>query len=94
MNIEDLSIKFVARCANADDIDVSQFGHRLLKFLNLAVRGVKPHEDIKWMRNAHEVLTKNLNNPAFMAHVYSCIGQPIEVVQPGPSIEDFDAFVK
>ena len=81
MNIEDLTLKFVARCANSDDIDVSQFGHRAIKFLNLTGRRDVKGEDLKWICNAHEVLNNNLSNPAFMAHVYTCIGQPVEVVE-------------
>jgi hypothetical protein len=71
MTLENLTLQQIICLANSHDIDAAQFGARAAKLIQIASINRNNDEDLRWMRNADEVLRKNLANAAFVAHLHA-----------------------
>jgi hypothetical protein len=80
MTLESLTLQQITRFANSGDIDRAQFGNRVMRLMQLAVRNVLSSQDLNDLRNLNEVLRKNLANEHFVAHLLKEFYGPVEVL--------------
>jgi hypothetical protein len=69
MTLESLTLQQIMRFANSGDMDRAQFGRRVLRLMNLAVKTTFTGEEVSEIRNLDEVLRKNLANVNFVSHL-------------------------
>jgi len=80
MKLENLTIAQIVGLACSGDIDASEFGHRAIRFTQLAAKTSYTLDEANDLKNLQYVLVNNLANEAFVAHLVEVLYGPVEVI--------------
>jgi hypothetical protein len=95
MTLESLTLQQIVRFANSGDIERAEFGHRVLRLMNLAAQTVQRSWDIDEIRNLDKVLRANLANYRFVAHLLAeFFDRPVETVTVPPRMKTFKTWLR
>jgi hypothetical protein len=76
-DINDLTIGQISELVGSNDIDASEFGHRVVRFLGLAAKTERNGREFTDLLNLATVLSDNLNNAAFRVHLQGALSQEV-----------------